>query len=78
MRGKMTYSAVGFNDFIVSRVIVKLIPVAKGSTKASLIEGYPSILFIALINIFLVSFTTSDEPIALGCSALTSPDLPIP
>ena len=54
------------------------IPVANGSTKASLIEGYPRILFIAFRKSAFVNFTMSDEPIAFGYNAFTSPERPIP
>jgi hypothetical protein len=59
-------SGLGLSDFIVSRVIVRDIPVANGKTKASLIEGYPNILFAAFMKICLVSLTISEDPIAFG------------
>jgi hypothetical protein len=53
-------------------------PVASGNIIASFIYEIPTILDIIFIVIDLTSFTTNDDPTALGYNALTSPDLPIP
>mmetsp|Transcript_28203 Transcript_28203/g.70775 ORF Transcript_28203/g.70775 Transcript_28203/m.70775 type:complete len:230 (-) Transcript_28203:177-866(-) len=63
--------------FIASKVMVSVMPVARGSTSAGPISASPA-NFMASATRRLVSLLRREEPAALGCSAATSPDLPMP
>ena len=63
---------------MAKRAIVIDMPVANGKIMASLIDDNPNTFCIIFNIIDLVNLTIKLEPIALGCKALTSPDLPIP
>ena len=56
----------GFIDYRVKSVIVIDIPVAKGKTIRSFINGIPQIFFIQFSVIAFVILTIKLDPIALG------------
>ena len=64
----------GFSAFKVSRLKERAIPVAKGKIIKFLINFIP-IKLSKFWVIAVVNFTKNDDPTALGCNSVTSPDL---
>ena len=62
---------------MASNVSVSVIPVASGNTSAGPASSSPATRNASPTS-RLVSFERRDDPAALGCSAATSPDLPMP
>jgi hypothetical protein len=58
--------------------MVIAIPVANGKIIASFTQLNPKCFYIKLMVMDLLNYTTRLDPMALGCRALTSPDLPMP
>ena len=74
----MTYLAEGLALWSVRSENVNAIPVADGIIIKSLDRlPYPNI-FKADLTRLLVSFSKRDDPAALGCSASSYPERPIP
>ena len=71
------FAVFGRLDFMASRTRVRVMPVARGRTSAGPMSSSPAI-FIASATRRLVSLLSKDEPAALGCSAATSPERPMP